>query len=133
MIIGKVPSLNLKIDKDSRYGEVVVIHRNKCKNQRIMRLRDDSLLVEGAKLYNSVPRCIREFDGSFLGFKNLIDAWLKFIPDIPRVCGNEPEGRNAIGMPSNSVRDWMCRENFVRMNTWECSNFVLTGDHDVPD
>ena len=82
-----------------------------------MRLRDDSLLVDGAKLYNLVPRCIREYDGSFLGFKNLIDVWLKFIPDIPRVCGNEPEGRNAIGMLSNSVYDWMFRENFVRMNT----------------
>ena len=82
-----------------------------------MKLRDDSLLVEGAKLYNSVPMYIRAYDDSYLGFENIIDAWLKFIPDIPRVTGNEPEGRNFNGLPSNSIRDWMSQECYHRMNT----------------
>ena len=97
MIIGKVPSLGIKVDVGTRYGNTVNIIRNKCSNEMIMKLRDDSLLVEGAKLYNSVPMFIRSYDGSYLGFKNLIDAWLKFIPYIPRVTGNEPEGRNFNG------------------------------------
>ena len=35
-----------------------------------MRMRDDSLMIEGAKLYNSVPMNIRSYDGTYLGFKN---------------------------------------------------------------
>ena len=43
-----------------------------------IRLLDyDSLLVEGAKLYNAVPKEIRAYDKSYLGFKNLIDTWLR--------------------------------------------------------
>ena len=56
-------------------------------------------------MYNSVPRRIREYDGSYLGFKNCIDKWIDVIPDKPREVGNEPLGRNRDGKPSNSLRD----------------------------
>ena len=95
MILGKVPSLGISVENGTRYGNVVNIVRNKCSNERIMGIRDDSLLVEGAKLYNAVSKEIRAYDKSYLGFKNLIDAWLRQIPDIPRVLGYEPEARNS--------------------------------------
>ena len=53
-----------------------------------------------------VPRKIREYNGSYLGFKNCIDKWLCEVPDIPRDLGNEPYARSIEGKPSNSLKDW---------------------------
>ena len=69
-------------------------------------IRDRTILVEGAKIHNMVPRRIREYDGTYLGFKNCIDKWLADVPDIPRDLGNEPDARNSDGKPSNSLKDW---------------------------
>ena len=41
-----------------------------CSNPKTIKIRDDYLIVEGTKLYNSLPREIRQYDGSYLGFKN---------------------------------------------------------------
>ena len=46
--------------------------------------------------------------------------------DVP----DEPEGKNFHSEPSNSVCDWMSKEDLYRMNTWECSQF-LTKEPDV--
>ena len=53
-----------------------------------------------------VLRKIREYDGTYLGFKNCIDKWLADVPDIPRDLGNELDTRNSDGKPSNSLKDW---------------------------
>ena len=45
MILGKVPSLGIQVDIGTRYGNTVMIMRNKCNNEKIMRIRDDLLLV----------------------------------------------------------------------------------------
>ena len=71
-------------------------------------------MVEGSRLYNSFPRRITEYDGSYLGFKNCIDKWIDVIPDKPREVGNEPLGRNRDGKPSNSLRDWSKVNEFCK-------------------
>ena len=94
-----------------------------------MRLRDNSLNVEGAKLYNSVLNGIWEYDGSYLEFKNLVDVWLSYILDIYSISGYEPRSRHMLGKPSNSIRDWSNYEDIACMNVWKCSQF-LTQDSD---
>ena len=131
MILGLVPNIGISIEKGTRFGDIINIGRKKCVSEKIMRLRDDSLMIEGAKLYNSVPMNIRSYDGTYLGFKNLVDKWLTNIPDIPRVSGFEPRSRNMIGEPSNSVRDWVKCEDISRMNVWTCNQF-MTKDSDDP-
>ena len=105
MILGLVQGLGIKVEKGTRLGDVVVTNRQKCCNAVIMRIMDDSLLVEGARLYNSVSKDIRKYNGSYQGLKNLVDAWLSFIPDFPRITGFELDARNRDGNPSNSIRD----------------------------
>ena len=95
--MGLVLSLGIKVEKGSRFGDIVIIERKTCINPKIMKIRDNSLMDEGARLYNSVPRKIRNYDGTYLEFKNLVDAWLGFIPDIPRVTNYEPQMRNGNG------------------------------------
>ena len=126
MILGLVPDIGIKLENDSRYGNIIKVIRPKCSNKRVMQLRDDTLLVEGALLYNSVPQEIRKYDGSYLGFKNLIDAWLQYVPDKPRVQGVEPEARDAHGEPSNAIRCWAQCETIARMNVWKCDQFLST-------
>ena len=81
-----------------------------------MSLRNSSLLVEGARLYNAVPQDISEYKGSYLGFINLLDEWLQQIPDYPRVVGYEPLARKCKGRPSNSIRDW---SNKLHLDNWQ--------------
>ena len=107
MIIGKVPNLGLVFREDTRNGPVLGLARSNKGSEHVMKLIDRTLMVEGVKLYNSVPRKIREYDVSLLGFKNCIDKWLMDIHDMPRDIGYEPKARDINGKPSNSIKDWM--------------------------
>ena len=107
MILGKVPNLGLVLRNHTRNGPVLGLERSNKGSEHVMKLIDRTLMVEGVKLYNSVPRKIREYDGSLLGFKNCVDKWLMDIPDMPRDLGSEPEARDINGKPSNSIKDWM--------------------------
>ena len=106
MLLGKVPNLGITVNYESRNGPILELKRTNRGTNHVKVLRDRTLLVEGVKIFNMVPRKIREYDGSYLGFKNCIDKWLNEIPDIPRDLGNEPYARNIDGKPSNSLKDW---------------------------
>ena len=106
MMLGKVPDLGVSICINSRNGPILGLNRSNKGTDHVKVLRDRTILVEGVKLYNSVPRKIREYNRSYLGFKNCIDRWLGEIPDVPRDVGHEPEARSIEGKPSNSLKDW---------------------------
>ena len=91
---------------ETRNGPILGLKRSNRGSNHVKVLRDRTILVEGAKIYNMVPRKIREYSGSYLGFKNCIGKWLNEVPDIPRDLGNEPNARNTEGKPSNSLKDW---------------------------
>ena len=101
MILGKVPNLGISMKNESRNGPILGLNRSNKGTDHIKVIRDRSILVEGARIYNMVPRKIREYDGTYLGFKNCIDKWLNDVPDKPRDIGNEPEARNSDGKPSS--------------------------------
>ena len=52
--------------------------------------REASLQVRGAKLFNCIPRELRDtFSGSTEQFKAKLDAWLETIPDQPTIPGRQ--------------------------------------------
>ena len=52
--------------------------------------RESSLQVRGAKLFNSIPRDIRDtMTGTTEMFKNRLDDWLSRIPDQPTIPGRQ--------------------------------------------
>ena len=81
-------------------------------SQRTRTLRQGSFTYRSAKLYNSLPREIRDFGGegaSVQEFKVLLDGYLSRIPDQPRdlVGGFLPAPVDIhTGANSNSIEHW---------------------------
>ena len=66
----------------------------------VSRAREASLQVKGARLFNLVPKEVRNLSGVTVdNFKNGLDTWLKSIPDQPTVPGRQ---RSAL---TNSLLD----------------------------
>ena len=71
-------------------------------------LRDQSLSVHGGKLYNLLPRHLRDFEGSKENFKTLLDEFLQCIPDQPLCEGLYPAPiSSSTNRNSNSIIDWV--------------------------
>ena len=58
-------------------------------------------------LYNSLPKYLRTWSGTFQTFKNKLDQFLQLIPDQPHVNNDKPGGRTVNGEWSNSIPDWI--------------------------
>ena len=54
----------------------------------VRRAREASLAVQGARLFNNIPRHLRDtFTGTVDQFKAGLDSWLATIPDQPTILG----------------------------------------------
>ena len=64
----------------------------------VKRARETSLQVKGAKLFNCIPRELRDtFTGTVEAFKAGLDRWLADIPDQPTVPGRQrPAASNSL-------------------------------------
>ena len=70
---------------------------------RLKTIRDDSFFVQSVKLFNSLPRNIRDLKGcSVENFKGELDKFLLKLPDAPLIPGYT--ATSLVG--SNSVVDW---------------------------
>ena len=66
-------------------------------------IRDDSFFVQSVKLFNSLPRNIRDLKGCTVEkFKRELDKFLLELPDAPLIPGYTAS--SLVG--SNSVVDW---------------------------
>ena len=73
----------------------------------IKTLKENSLLTEGPRLFNSLPRYLRDSTVKMDRFKELLDEFLQTIPD--QLCddkGNVAEAVDIRGYPSNSLKHW---------------------------
>ena len=88
-------------------------------------LRNNAFTVRGGNLFNSCPSEIRNYTGndcSTLGFKNLLQVYLKAIPDRPRdpIGQHWPEATTLDGKPSNSLIDWQRKLQVqIKANEWK--------------
>ena len=80
-----VPNINGKIvSKDHiRLGRVCI---NKFSNSKSQKLRDGSVTIDGPRLFNSLPKRIRDLRGiSLAKFKQSLDSYLANVADEPQI------------------------------------------------
>ena len=89
-----------------RRGREIKIPPLKGKSS-VKTLRDQSFQVNGPKLFNSIPRKVRNLTKVSVGeFKEQLDKFLEMIPDQPNVDGLTPTACNLYNAaPSNSIVD----------------------------
>ena len=68
------------------------------------------------RLYNSLPRTLREWKGSFHTFKCMTDNFLSLIPDRPCIQGYRHENYDIYGDMTNSIVHWIRNMN---LSNWE--------------
>ena len=90
-------------------------------------MRFRTLYMEDPRLYNALPRSIRDHNGKIESFKKVLDKYLEDVPDQPS-GNNQPDSINKNCTPSNSIIDWVCTLN---LHNWIP---IVHGDiTDVPD
>ena len=100
-----VPNCGLVFSaEDSRRGLECIIPALKGP-KGVQSLREKSFQIHGAKLFNSLPRHLRNRKGNDIeDFKYLLDKHLESIPDEPKVGEYIPSACDQITLkPSNSL------------------------------
>ena len=89
-----------------RRGREVVIKPARGK-QSIQTLRENSFRVNGAKVFNSFPKKVRNLTNIPLEeFKSKLDSYLETLPDEPQLANYTPSTCNQVtAKPSNSIVD----------------------------
>ena len=103
---GFSPNCGLEVQHSDRRGRELKVPVLKSKG-KFQTLREKSFQVHGAKLFNSLPKSIRNLTKlSVDGFKQKLDVYLQSIPDEPILPGYTPSACNQhTGSPSNSLID----------------------------
>ena len=112
MVEGRVPSNGAVTDRWGNRGRMLVIPRTKG-SLAVKTLRDTSFTVRAGRLFNGLPRYLRDYSGekaTLNGFKNKLDSFLQLVPDRPRDTsgGWLPAAIDqTTGLNSNSLVHWM--------------------------
>ena len=104
MLENLVPNCGVKVKSTGRTGRTLVVPTSKSKE------RESSFLIQGPKLFNSLPREIKDMSGCGLEkFKEALDNFLTEIPDEPPAPGLIPGACSVDALPSNSLLDQIPR------------------------
>ena len=106
-ICGTVPSLGFETWYHPRKGKLITYKKNTGKVQSIRTKRDQSILVQGPKLFNALPRCTRELDCTFSTFKKIFDIFMSLIPDKPLLPGYSNKNMDLYRRESNCITHWI--------------------------
>ena len=110
--VGLVKGYNLKFENNPRRGKHVK-ERGIPRNIPVMvkRAREASLSVRGAKIFNMLPKSLRNFSSDKVdGFKSKLDSFLMTVPDQPSIQGRRR------GAETNSLVHqipWTLRQNIM--------------------
>ena len=70
-------------------------------------MRENSFQINGARLFNSLPKKIREIRKYQDEFKIALDEYLSTVPDQPRIGSLVPSATDRLsGRQSNSLLAW---------------------------
>ena len=88
---GYVQGYNLDTIQSPRRGRLVDIPPyHPAAPASVRRAREASLAVQGARLFNLLPRGLRDIQtGTVEQFKASLDMWLAIVPDQPTVPGKQ--------------------------------------------
>ena len=92
-------------------------------SSKVQKLRLQSFQMSGPKLWNALPRSVRNLKTNDLEeFKQILDQFLCKVPDEPKCDGLNPGATNALnGRPSNSILYQVAR----RTEVWRDSDQEL--------
>ena len=84
---GLVRGYHVEFYNSERRGRLAAVPQYKSRApSQVRRAREASLSVKGAKLFNSIPRELRDLNHSKVdAFKSGLDEWLSHIPDQPTI------------------------------------------------
>ena len=108
---GKAPNCGIVLAENSeRHGRICQLPvLNKKASERVKTLRENSFQVHAPKLFNSIPKNLRnKTKCSIEDFKADLDQFLETVPDEPKVSGGHYTPRACdlfTAQPSNSVID----------------------------
>ena len=104
-----VPNCGLSMASNStRRGRLMIVPTLSGSVVSIQTLKDHSFCTEGPRLFNALPRVIRDFTGTKEAFKRSLDVFLRQLPDQPPGPGGDiPMAMDEHGRPSNSIRSWV--------------------------
>ena len=76
---------------NQRRGRFAAVHpsASSASPLAVKKARESSLQVKGSKLFNLIPKKLRDFSGTVDQFKAGLDSWLGEIPDQPTVNGRQ--------------------------------------------
>ena len=109
--MGMVPSLKFKIWNHPRKGKLIIMEKNSGRIQSLRTVKDKSIFVQGPKIFNALPRCIREWEGSFDTFKIIVDCFLTLLPDRPCLTGYTSQNKDLYRNQTNEIVHWIRNKN----------------------
>ena len=114
-----VPSLGFSTWVHPIKGKLIIYKKNTGTVQSVRTKRDKSIYMQGPKLYNSLPKCIRELDCTFDTFKKTLDIFLSLIPDKPVMPGYESTNYDLYRKETNSITHWIRNK---KLENWTTSD-----------
>ena len=103
---GLVPNCGINLTNSDRRGRSCIIPTSRG-STIVKNLREQSFQVMGPKLFNILPKQIRNMQKvSVEQFKEKLDLYLATLPDTPKICEMTPTICNQLtAKPSNSLLD----------------------------
>ena len=93
-------------DSETRLGRRVGVVNLK----RVSNLTESTFQVQASKLFNSLPKCLRNLTNCGAGdFKEQLDTYLSTLYDEPPSPGHIPRGLSLTGLSSNSIMHQMTK------------------------
>ena len=120
-LTGNVPSLGFNTWSHPIKGKLIIYEKNTGRLQSIRTKRDQSIFRQGPKLFNSLPRCIRELDCTFDTFKKILDIFLSLIPDKPLLPGYKNGNLDLYRNETNCMVHWIRN---LKLDEWSMKDEV---------
>ena len=88
---GLVGGYSLPFQHSDRRGRTVLVPQIVLESAAaVKKARESSLKVKGARLYNLLPKELRDMQGVTVDtFKTSLDSWLSQVPDQPTIAGRQ--------------------------------------------
>ena len=103
IINGLAPNCGIEwTDCEERRGRLCQVRKSKGKSS-VQNLRRQSFQVAGPKLWNCLPKNVRNFKGNQDDFKQILDLFLTKVPDEPRADGLIPGAMDVNGRHTNTL------------------------------
>ena len=129
IIHGLAPNCGITwTERGERRGRLCDIRKLKGKSS-VQNLRRQSFQVAGPKLWNCLPKNVRNFQGSQDDFKEILDQFLTKVPDEPKTEGLTP---GAIDQQNGKQTNTLIYQIERRRTPWKDDDLELAATITVP-